>query len=368
MSGTHVRPRLTVVLPCYNAERDLPRCLDSILVQGYRDFEILAIDDGSEDQTPRLLAEYASRDPRLRVRLNARNLGIIRTLNRAIEESSGEYVARQDADDEAEPTRFQAQIGFLDARPDADVVSSSARLIDTSGRVIGERRAWATRPASCGHITAFTTPLIHGAVMARRACLARFKYSLEPEALHVEDYELWGRLVRSGRRLANIAEPLYRMRLSRQSVSARNECVQVQNFVTCVQAHLRECGEQPSRDTVAVLANRIDFEQADVPLEAGLALLARLTERASRDASAESDRREVLDAATMQRLDILLQCTARGRRELKARAFARLPGVMLAAIRRPRSALYVREKLRIVAARLSGDGTRSGPPLLTRKR
>jgi hypothetical protein len=352
MKRTRVRPQVTVALPCYNAERDLPRCLNSLLVQEYTDFEILAIDDGSRDRTPSLLEEYAGRDPRLLVRRNERNLGIIRTLNRAIDEASGKYVARQDADDEAEPARLRAQVAFLDAHSDVDVVSSSATLIETTGRPIGERRARVTRPLPCRYVTAFSTPLIHGAVMARRACLARFKYSLEPEALHVEDYELWGRLVRSGRRLANIPEPLYRMRLSPQSVSARNERIQVRNFVSCVQSHLWECGDRTPRETVAVFANRIDFEQAGVPLDAGLALLARMTERAIGEVSAEGDRREILDAAAMHRLDILLQCAVKGRRQLIARALARLPAAVLAAIRRPSSALYVREKLRVLAARV----------------
>jgi len=189
--------------------------------------------------------------------------------------------------------------------------------------------------------------------MARRDSMERFRYSPEARALHTEDYELWGRLVRAGRRLANVPDRLYRIRISPQSVSARNDSVQAQSFVTCVQEHLREeSDEQLSRETVAVLANRIEFERANVPLNAGLALLAQLTERAVQGASTESDCREIKDAAAMQRLDILLQCVVKGRPDLRARALARLPAVMLAAIQRPRSALYVREKLRVLAARV----------------
>jgi glycosyltransferase involved in cell wall biosynthesis len=356
MSRASAPPRLTVLLPCYNAERDLPRCLDSLLAQSYRGFEILAIDDGSTDGTPRILAEYARQDRRLRVLGNGRNLGLPATLNRGLDEAKAAYIARQDADDEAEPARFEAQIAFLDADPSVDVVSSSAKLIDTGGRVIGERRARVTRPSACRYITAFATPLAHGATLARRECLVHFRYSLEPAALHVEDYELWGRLVRSGRRLANIPDPLYRIRVSPQSVSVRNEGMQVQNFVTCAQGHLREgFGEQPTRETVAVLTNRVDFQRTDITLSAGLTLLGRLTERALHYASIDSgDRCEILDAAAMQRLDIVLQSALKGRGGLRARALARLPAVILAAIRRPRSALYVREKARVLAARI-GD-------------
>lgn len=351
MSGAVVAPRVSVLLPCYNAERYLPQCLDSLLAQAYRDFEIVAIDDGSEDATPRLLAEYSARDPRIRVSRNESNLGIIRTLNRGIDQSKGAYVARMDADDQAEPLRFHVQVAFLDAHPDVDLVSCSVRLIDTGGRVTGERRAWVTRPSACRYLTAFAPPLAHGATMARRACIETFKYSMDPRALHTEDYELWTRLVRAGRRLANVPELLYRVRISPESVSARNDRVQVQNFITCVQAHLREeTGQEPPRETVAVLANRIDFTRASVPLDAGLRLLRRLTESGISGTSTEADRCEILDAATMQRLDILLQCVLKGRSGLRARAAARLAATVLAAIRRPRSGVYVREKLRILAS------------------
>ena len=240
-------PRVSVLLPCYNAARYLPSCLDSLLAQTYRDFEVVALDDGSRDQTPAILAEYAARDRRIRIRPNETNIGLVRTLNLGIDACRGEYIARMDADDEAEPRRFQTQVAFLDAHPDVDVVSSSFSRIDVPGRLIGHREAFVTLPAACRYVTTFATPVAHGAVMARRDCLATFRYSRDPKALHTEDYELWARLVRAGRRLANLPEPLYRVRISPDSVSAANERVQAQNFVTCVQDQRARRDGQRSR-------------------------------------------------------------------------------------------------------------------------
>lgn len=339
-------PRVSVLLPCYNAARYLPSCLDSLLAQTLGDFEVLAIDDGSRDQTPNVLAEYAARDRRIRIRRNETNIGLIRTLNLGIDACRGEYIARMDADDEAEPKRFQTQVAFLDARRDVDVVSSSFNRIDVAGRRIGHRRVWVTHPVACRYVTTFATPVAHGAIMARRDCLTRFRYSRDPKSLHTEDYELWARMARAGGRLANIAEPLYRVRISPESVSSANEGVQVQNFITCVQDHLRaETGEETARQTVEVLANRIDFDRRDVRLGPGLRMLSGLTQSALSGATTPEERAEIAGAAAMQRLDILLQCVLKGRPGLRARASGPLLAELLAALGRPAVRRYLTQKL-----------------------
>jgi glycosyltransferase involved in cell wall biosynthesis len=350
-----------VLLPCYNGERHLSSGLDSLLAQTYVDFEIIAIDDGSEDSTSKILADYAARDPRIRASRNETNLGLVRTLNRGIELSRGEYIARMDADDEAEPTRLQTQVGFLDTHSTVDLVSSSVTLIDIAGRVIGERLVWVTGPTACRYVTAFATPVVHAAMMARRDCIESFGYSLDAKALHAEDYELWGRLVAAGRQLANIPESLYRIRLSSHSVSVRNERLQVQNFITCVQDSLRQlAGEDPPRETVEVLANRIAFSRRDVPLDDALQLLERLTDRAISEAPTQNDRREILDAAVIQRLDILLQCVLKGRWTLRAKATPRVLSVGLRALPRRTPRRFLLAKLREATARILRDprGTR----------
>src|SRR5690348_17986778 len=106
--------RVSVVMPCYNAAPWLEAALDSVLGQTHGDFELLAVDDGSTDATPRILAEAARRDGRVRVLGGGKNAGIVAALNQGLDQARGDYVARMDADDIALPTRFVRQIRFLE--------------------------------------------------------------------------------------------------------------------------------------------------------------------------------------------------------------------------------------------------------------
>ena len=89
---------ISIIIPAYNVEDYLPRCLDSILLQSYSDFEILIIDDGSTDKTPKICDEYARQDGRIRV-IHKENAGVASARNAGLEMFAGDYVMFVDADD-----------------------------------------------------------------------------------------------------------------------------------------------------------------------------------------------------------------------------------------------------------------------------
>lgn len=91
-------PKLSIIIPAYNVEVFLPQCLDSIFSQEYADYEVLCIDDGSTDRTPRLLQEYAAAHPNLRV-LSQHNQGMSTARNLGLKKAEGEYVLFVDSDD-----------------------------------------------------------------------------------------------------------------------------------------------------------------------------------------------------------------------------------------------------------------------------
>ena len=109
-------PRLTVIMPAYNAEEFLEESISSILNQTYSDFELLIGDDGSTDRTMEIIQSFC--DDRIIVMRNEKNLGIPCTLNRLIKASKGEYIARQDSDDISLPKRLEKQVDFLDKNPE----------------------------------------------------------------------------------------------------------------------------------------------------------------------------------------------------------------------------------------------------------
>src|SRR5688572_27460772 len=108
---------ISVVMPVFNGQRFLAQAMNSLLAQTFHDFEIIVVDDGSTDASPAILRDYAERDSRVRV-IHGDHAGISAALNRGIEASTHEWIARIDADDVASPDRFAKQIAAARANPD----------------------------------------------------------------------------------------------------------------------------------------------------------------------------------------------------------------------------------------------------------
>jgi len=126
------KPKISVIMSVYNGEKHLPRAIDSVLEQTFEDFEFIIVNDGSTDNTPKILGSYS--DKRIYV-INQENMGLTRSLNEAIELPRGAYIARMDADDISLPDRLLYQVDFLDGNEDVCLLSSSYYVIDESGTV-----------------------------------------------------------------------------------------------------------------------------------------------------------------------------------------------------------------------------------------
>lgn len=88
---------ISVIVPVYNVEKELPRCIESLLTQTYSNFELLLINDGSSDGSPEIMERYAEKDLRIRT-LHKKNGGVSSARNRGLEQAKGEYVCFVDAD------------------------------------------------------------------------------------------------------------------------------------------------------------------------------------------------------------------------------------------------------------------------------
>jgi glycosyltransferase involved in cell wall biosynthesis len=126
-------PRVSVIIPAYNAAPTLPQTLRSVLEQTYRDYEIAVVDDGSTDRT----AEVVERSAPAARCLRQGNAGVAAARNHGIDQSSGELVAYLDADDLWEPTKLERQVGALDADPKAGVCYVAADRVDGALQVQG---------------------------------------------------------------------------------------------------------------------------------------------------------------------------------------------------------------------------------------
>ncbi len=198
-------PQLSIILPVYNAGRHLSHAVQSILDQSYTDFELLAIDDGSTDESWETLKEY--RDPRMHLYAQE-NQGLFATLNRGIQVSRGQFIARMDQDDYSEPDRLKKQVDFLVQHPEVGVLGTTAYIMNEAGETT------AINP-SLLHDTElklqllYQTPFTHGSVMINRDHLVQLTPPFyRGSAGNAEDYDFWSRLAPLTT-FATLAEPLY---------------------------------------------------------------------------------------------------------------------------------------------------------------
>lgn len=126
-------PRISIGLPVYNAERNLPAALDSLLAQTYTDFEIIISDNGSDDRTQAICNDYARRDPRIRYERQAENMGLYWNCNRVAEMACGTYFKWSAADVLHAPTFLERCVEVLESDPTFVCCHSRSDYIDAQG-------------------------------------------------------------------------------------------------------------------------------------------------------------------------------------------------------------------------------------------
>jgi glycosyltransferase involved in cell wall biosynthesis len=207
-------PEISVLLPVRDGEATLRGALDSTLASVGPSFEVICVDDGSRDASARLLAEYATRDPRVRV-LSRPARGIAPALNDALAAARGRLVARMDADDEMHAERLAAQAALLDAQPDVSLASCRIESFRDGGLRDGFRlyTDWLNSCVSPDEIAreAFVDcPVPHPTWMLRRVTLERVGGWRDLD--WAEDLDLFYRLLAGGARAAKVPRVLYRWR------------------------------------------------------------------------------------------------------------------------------------------------------------
>lgn len=227
-------PRVSVILPVYNAEQFVAEAVLSILGQSFSDFELIAIDDGSTDRSAAILDSLAAKDARIIV-LRQSNSGLIATLNRGCASARGQYLARMDADDVSLPERLRTQVQYLENHPEIGIVGTWFQDISAGGTA---GRVWPlpAAPAVVQWFLMFGDCIAHPSIMARSGVFRELGY-YNSDALHVEDYDLWIRAC-AVTKIANIRSVLLRYRFNAGSVSAQNIGIQNESALKLQQAFI----------------------------------------------------------------------------------------------------------------------------------
>jgi len=243
-------PKISVVMSVYQGERYLEEALDSVLDQTWRDYEYVIVDDGSTDATGMILTRHAARDRRIVLLKNERNLGLTKSLNRALSVACGEYVARQDADDVSMPRRLESQIRFMESRPDVGLLGTACRVIDAEGRAVGEC-VWPANDTAIRWQMLFHNAFCHSSVMWRRAAFAECEPRYDERYHYSQDYALWSQLLTrvSG---ANLDEPLVSYRAHDRSIESTSREAQ------------QDMADQIALQTIGQLLNEKGVGREDV--------------------------------------------------------------------------------------------------------
>lgn len=178
-------PLISVVLPVYNAELYITETINSILNQTYTNFELIIINDGSNDNSEACILQF--QDQRIKYFKNEKNLKLIQTLNLGLSLAKGKYIARIDADDIALPQRFEKQIDFLEKNSEYGIVGSFAETFGSENKKL----TFVQEDVDIRYAFLTHNPFVHSSVMIRNQILTENKLSFDLTQLHVEDYALW---------------------------------------------------------------------------------------------------------------------------------------------------------------------------------
>ncbi len=193
-------PLISILIPVFNAEKTIERCLKSCINQTYLNIEIIVINDASTDDSENIIQNF--NDSRIISLGNNTNLGIANTRNLLIKKAKGNYIAWIDADDFMAMKRIETQVGFLIKNPSVDICGSYIYLVD--GFKTTKAKTF-IKPEEIKSVLWFKNCMFQPSIMAKNFFVEENIF-YNSDFDYVEDFELWSRL-RTTKKLANL--PLY---------------------------------------------------------------------------------------------------------------------------------------------------------------
>jgi glycosyltransferase involved in cell wall biosynthesis len=238
-----MEPDISVLMSCFNAEQWLSESIESVLNQTHQNFEFIIVDDGSRDRTATIIRQYASQDQRIKP-IFKQNTGLPDSLNVGLAQAQAPWIARLDADDISEPTRFAEQLDFVRRHPQVILVGTAFTEIDGENNIIAVHHT----PTTNGHIKSNLVwgrrYMIHSSTFYSREAVQNVG-GYRPRARLAEDLDLWLRLSTENE-FGCINKPLVRYRKHLNQISRDQSYISkkqlTDSLMVVMSYHLRQWG------------------------------------------------------------------------------------------------------------------------------
>lgn len=205
---------VSIIMAARNAEDTIEEAVRSVVRQTYYDWELIVIDDGSQDGTCCKMERMAEKEQRIRFKRNQTNLGVSRTRNRGISIAKGDWIAFLDSDDIWKPDKLEKQVNLIREKEDVDIVFTGSSFVGRFGETISYRQQV---PDRITYRKLLKQNIIScSSVIIRRELM--LKYPMPCDAMH-EDYAVWLMVLKDGGHAYGVREPLLTYRLSAESKS-----------------------------------------------------------------------------------------------------------------------------------------------------
>lgn len=225
-------PKISVIIPAYNASKNITETIESVLAQTFTDFEVIVADDGSLDNTVDVVLSLTERDDRVKIYRTEKNQGVSKARNFAISNATGEWIAFLDSDDLWTKDKLEKQISLAE-KSNADIVYCSYGIVDENGHPLC--RDFIVEPE-----TNYNMMLARSVISCSTAMIKRDhfdKYSFSTDYAH-EDYALWMEMLHDGLVAVGITEVLAYYRIYKGTRSA-NKFKAAKNRWIIYRKHLR---------------------------------------------------------------------------------------------------------------------------------
>lgn len=203
-----MKEKISVLIPTYNVGKFVEKAVRSIMLQTYTNLEIIVVDDASIDDTFLILQKLANEDSRIKLFRNKQNMKIAATLNFALEQATGKYIARMDGDDIADNIRIESLYNYLQEHPKVKLVSSYLFCMDENDNILQEEIP-PKDYEKIKRVALFGTPISHHWLTYKYIYDIYGNYRMSG----AEDYDFILRLISNDIELANIPKKLYFMRI-----------------------------------------------------------------------------------------------------------------------------------------------------------